>query len=244
MILRGMGIFDRMGRVISSNINSLLDKADDPGKSIELTITEMSDSLRSAKKEIIESLALQKRFGKKVDDLDKDVEKWERRAELALKSEDESLAREALKHKKRIIAERDRTEAQRAEQRGVVLTMKREMERMDQKLEELKARKGTIANEVRRAKKGDDAVTGVGGKAFAEFRRMEGKIDHSRAEGEAMAEVDAALNDGLSETELEAKFAQLEGRGFAADGAKAGSDPIDDEIARLKQKLRIDGKSD
>ncbi|MCA9624781.1 MAG: PspA/IM30 family protein, partial [Myxococcales bacterium] len=130
-----MGIFDRMGRVISSNLNSLLDKAEDPGKSLDLTITEMGDSLRSAKKEIVTALGTQKVLGKKVDELDAEVEKWERRAELALKSEDEDLAREALKQKKRTIAERDRAEAQRAEQRGVVLTMKREMERMEQKLE-------------------------------------------------------------------------------------------------------------
>ncbi len=236
-----MGIFDRMGRVISSNINSLLDKAEDPEKSLDLTITEMSDSLRAAKKEIVEALATQKRLGKKVDDLDADVQKWERRAELALKSDDEALAREAIKHKKRIIAERDRAEAQRAEQRGIVLNMKREMERMEAKLEEMKSRRGTIASEMRRAKKGDALQTGgPGGKAFDEFRRMEGKIDQARAEGEAMMEVDAALNDGLSDVELEAKFAQLEGRGYASDDVKAGSDPIDDEIARLKKKIRID----
>ena len=236
-----MGIFDRMGRVISSNLNSLLDKAEDPEKSLDLTVTEMADSLRAAKKEIVEALGLQKRLGKKVDELDNDVAKWERRAELALTSNDESLAREALKHKKRIIAERDRAEAQRAEQRGVVLTMKREMERMKDKLEELKQRKGSIAGQMRRAKGKGDALSsaGPGGEAFEKFREMEGKIDQKAAEGSAMAEVDAALNDGLSETELEGKFAALEGRGYAQDGTP-GADPIDDEIARLKQKLRID----
>jgi phage shock protein A len=236
-----MGIFDRMGRVISSNINSLLDKAEDPRKSLDLTIGEMEESIRAAKKEIVESLATQKILAKKVEEQDHEVEKWEKRAELALKSGDEELAREAIKHKKRVIADRDRAEAQRAEQRGVVLTMKREMERMENKLEELKSRKGTIASEMRRAKADPLATSGPGGKAFEEFRRMEQKIDEQRAGAEAMGEVDAALKDGLSETELEAKFAQLEGRGFSSDatpGAK-GADPIDDEIARLKKKLRI-----
>ncbi len=239
-----MGIFDRMGKVISSNINTLLDKAEDPKKSLDYTITEMGDSLREAKKEIVEALGTQKRLGKKVDELDNEVDKWERRAELALKSEDEDLAREALKHKKRVVAERDRAEAMRAEQRGVVLTMKREMERMDTKLEELKARKGTLANDMERAKRGaGDGVEGLGasgpgGGAFDDFRRMEAKIDKDRTEVEAFAEVDAALNDGLSEAELEQKFAQLEGRGVSADG-KAGGDAIDDELERLKNKIRI-----
>jgi phage shock protein A len=235
-----MGIFDRMGRVISSNLNSLLDKAEDPKKGLELTIDEMNESLRAAKKEIVEALATQKRLSKKIEENDAEVDKWEKRAELALKSGDEELAREALKHKKRVIGDRDRAEAMRAEQRGVVLNMKREMERMETKLAELKSRKGTIANEMARAKKGDPLSTsGPGGKAFDEFRRMEAKIDQTRAEGEALAEVDAALHDGLSETELEAKFAQLEGRGHGGDG-KPGGDAVDDDLARLKKKLRID----
>jgi phage shock protein A len=238
-----MGIFDRMGKVISGNINALLDKAEDPRKSIELTVEEMGQSLREAKKEIVEALGTQKRLGMKLEEIAKEVDKWDRRAELALKSDDEALAREALKQKKRSVEERDRAEALRAEQRGVVLTMKREMERMEQKLEELKARKGTIANEIMKAKKASAdplATSGAGGKAFDKFREMEDKIDTQRAEVEAFSEVDEALNNGLSETQLEAKFAALEGRGVTPDAAPLGGDVIDDEIARLKQKLRIE----
>ena len=238
-----MGIFDRMGRVISSNLNSLMDKAEDPGKSLDYTVTEMGEALRAAKKEIVAALGTQKVLQKKVGEADRDVEKWEKRAELALKNEDESLAREALKQKKRVVAARDRAEAAAAEQRGVVLSMKREMERMEQKIAELNARKNTIANEMRRAKNAADdplATSGAaGGKAFAKFREMEGKIDQARAEVAAMSEVDAALHEGLSETALEARFAELEGKGFHGDGATPGIDPIDDEIARLKKKMRI-----
>jgi phage shock protein A len=240
-----MGIFDRMGKVISSNINSLLDKAEDPKKSLDLTLEEMGTSIKSAKKEVVEALATQKRLGKKVDELDAEGEKWERRAELALKSGDEELAREALKHKKRVVGERDRAEAMRAEQRGVVLTMKREMERMEQKHEELKVRKGTIAGDIARAKKaGDDPLGGAGGpggKAFEEFRRMEAKVDHDRSEADAMTEVDDVLRDGLSAAELESKFAALEGKGYGSgsSGGAPQQDPIDDELTRLKNKLRI-----
>jgi phage shock protein A len=234
----GMGIFDRMGRVISSNVNSLLDRAEDPRKSLDLIVTQMTDQLREAKGEIIEGLGQEKVLAKKVNELDEEVAKWESRAELALKADDEKLAREALKHKKRVIADRDRAEAMRAEQRGVVLNMKREMERMEQKLEELKARKGSIANEMERARQGGGAESlgsgGAGGGAFAEFRRMEDKIENQRAEAAAHAEVEDALHDGMSDMELEAKFAALEGgRG------PSGDVELDDEIARLKKKLRI-----
>jgi len=241
----GMGIFDRMGRVISSNINSLLDKAEDPKKSIDHTIHEMGESIRGAKKEIVEALGVQKVLSTKVEEADDEVSKWEKRAELALKSEDEQLAREALKHKKRVVGERDRAEAMRAEQRGVVLNMKRELERMEQKHEELKARKGKIAGEMERARRAksstDEAGAPVaGGKAFEKFREMEDKIDQQRAEADAYSEVDEVLLDGaMSDAELERKFAQLEGGGFSSDDEKATDPAIDDELDRLKKKLRI-----
>ncbi len=239
-----MGIFDRMGRVISSNINSLLDKAEDPQKSLDLMTDEMGEQIRAAKREIVEGLGAEKVLAKKVDELDGEVDKWERRAELALQAGDESLARDALKQKKRAVGERDRAEALRAEQRGTVLSMKREMERMEAKLEELKARKNTIAGEIERARQGgveDLGSSNVGGGAFAEFRRMEDKIEQQRAEVEAHAEVAEALRgDGLSDAELEAKFAALEGGGGRPDAGPEGGDPeLDDEIARLKKKLRI-----
>ncbi|MEJ7735190.1 MAG: PspA/IM30 family protein [Polyangiaceae bacterium] len=132
-----MGIFDRMGKVISSNVNALLDKAEDPKKSLDLILEEMKDQLRAAKKEMVDGVAAEKVLRKKVDELDADVERWEKRAELALKAEDEKLAREALVQKKRVVAERDRAEALRAEQRAAVLNMKSEMERMEQKQKEL-----------------------------------------------------------------------------------------------------------
>ena len=79
-----MGIFDRMGKVISSNVNALLEKAEDPKKNIDLIVEEMKDQIRAARKELVETVAAEKVLRKKVEDLDAEVEKWERRAELAL----------------------------------------------------------------------------------------------------------------------------------------------------------------
>lgn len=240
-----MGIFDRMGKVISSNVNALLDKAEDPKKSVDLIVEEMKDQIRAAKKELVEAVAAEKVLRKKVDDLDVDVQKWERRAELALKAEDETLAREALVQKKRIVADRDRAEALRAEQRAAVLNMKRELERMEAKQQELEARKATIASQIRQAKAGGGAE-GLGAKssggAFAEFRRMEDKIEGHVAEAAAAREIDEALRPhGMSDTDLEAKFARLEGGGgsLSGDSKKSANPEIDDELAALKKKIRI-----
>lgn len=237
-----MGIFDRMGRVISSNVNALLDKAEDPKKSIDLLLEEMKDQVRAAKKEIVEGLAAEKMLRKKVDDLDAEVEKWERRAELALKADDEKLAREALVQKKRVVAERDRAEALRGEQRAAVLSMKAELERMESKQQDLESRKGTLATQLKQARGGGGSEglgAKPGGAAFEEFRRMEAKIEGHASEVEAHREVEDALRDGgMSDQDLESKFAALE-RGGTSKDAMPGGPEVDDELARLKKKIRI-----
>lgn len=238
-----MGIFDRMGKVISSNVNALLEKAEDPKKNIDLIVEEMKDQIRAARKELVEAVAAEKVLRKKVEDLDADVEKWERRAELALKANDEKLAREALVQKKRVVTERDRAEALRAEQRATVLTMKSELDRMEGKQQELEVKKGSIAAQLKQARAGGGAENlgaKATGSAFSEFRRMEDKIDGQVAEVAAHREVDDALRDGRMESdELESKFAQLEGRGGTATGDKSAAPEIDDELAALKKKIRI-----
>jgi phage shock protein A len=237
-----MGIFDRMGKVISSNMNALLDKAEDPRKSIDLIVEEMKDQVRAARKELVEGVAAEKILRKKVDDLDAESEKWERRAELALKAEDETLAREALVQKKRVVGDRDRAESLRAEQRSAVLNMKTELERMEQKQKELQAKKGTIATQLKQARGGGGAEglgAKAGGGAFAEFRRMEEKIDGAAAEVQAQREVEDAIHgDRATTEELESKFARLEGRD-GSSGGPAKSPEIDDELAALKKKIRI-----
>ena len=104
--------------------------------------------------------------------------------------------------------------------------------------------KGTLAAQMKQAKAGGGAEglgAKPGGGAFAEFRRMEEKIEGHAAEVAASREVDDALRDGgLSREELEAKFAALERGGPSGSGdEKPGGKEIDDELAALKKKVRI-----
>ena len=126
-----MGIFDRMGRVISANFNSVLDKLEDPKKSLEQTLNEMREQIRAARQEVVRAVASEKQLRGKVEELDKEVEKWDKRAELAVQKDDDDLAREAIVQKRRVVGDRDRAEALRAEQRGAALEMKQELVRME-----------------------------------------------------------------------------------------------------------------
>src|SRR5258708_26366034 len=102
-----MGIFDRMGKVIQSNLNALLDKAEDDRKLIGLNLDEMDEQIKAGHQELVQAVAAEKQLRKKCDGLQTEVTRWDKRAELALKSGDEELAREALKQKKRTMMELD-----------------------------------------------------------------------------------------------------------------------------------------
>lgn len=199
-------------------------------------LEEMKEQITLAQRELVSSFATEKQLAKKVEELDADAERWARRAELALKADDEALAREALVQKRRVVADRDRTEALLTEARATTLRMKSDIERMEEKQKELEARKASIAARIQQSR----VDTGSGsGSAFDEFRRLEGQIEHAEATAAATDEVEAVIQNGsgkrMSDAELEAKFASLEG----GTGGKKGGAEIDDELAALKRKMRV-----
>jgi phage shock protein A len=239
-----MGIFDRMGKVIQSNLNALLERAEDDRKLIELNLDEMDEQVKAGQQEVVQAVAAEKQLRKKADEMRADAERWDRRAELALKSGDEELAREALKQKKRVSGELENVDKARAEQRDVALRMKDDLERMKQKLGVLRLRKGTIAARATQSHGGSESLGAKGrSSAFENFRRMEEKIEGREAEGAAMAEVDDALGRGKQAEDLEAKFRELERQtgqtGPTGMGGAAGGSDVEDDLAALKKRIRI-----
>jgi phage shock protein A len=233
-----------MGRVISSNFNALLDAAEDPTVSLGQTLRDMQEQLRLAKSELVRAVAAERRLKSKIEELDEELARWEKRAELAVESGDDALAMEALRQKRRVASERERTEQLRLQQRGNALEMKSAWEGMRHKFRDFSARKSTIAAQVTQAKAGGGVENlGGGGEAFAEFRAIEDRIDGVDDVVDAQREVDQMLavgarSGGMTRQEVELRFAELEGR--TAGAAEADSSPeLDSELAELKQKLRV-----
>ena len=241
-----MGIFARAGQVLSANFNALLDKAEDPRKSLDQTLIEMREQIHAARKEVVAGVASEKQLKKRVLELDQEVDKWSARAELAVKSNDDALAREALMQKRRAVGERDRAEADRGEQRANALEMKEALERMERKLKEIELRKNTIATQAQIAKAGGGVEglgkVGSGAGAFDEFRRMEDKIERAEHTVLAQSEVNGVLDErglaGMSPAEVEAKFRALES-GAAASPASPAKSEVEDELQALKKRVRI-----
>jgi phage shock protein A len=239
-----MGLFDRMSRVASANFNALLSKLEDPKKEVEHTIREMEQQVRLARQEIVSAVASEDLAKKKVGELDAEIDRWSSRAELAVKHGDDDLAREALRHKRRVVTERDRTAELHKAHAAEAANARSELERMENVVTDVKGKKGLLAARAAQARGGGGAE-GLGARsganAFDEFRRMEDRIDGAETEAAAAREVSRVLDrepgpTGLGPAELEAKFRALE----AGAGKASAADDVDDELSAIKTRLRVD----
>jgi phage shock protein A len=225
-----MGILDRLARSVKANVNSLIDKAEDPAKVIAQTLEDMQDELKKARHEHVQALASVKQLERKVADHVKSSEDWERKAMMALEHGDEELAREALRLKKK--SESDAVEADRlrGQQATYAEDIKTSIDAMEKKVEELKAKRGALAASVARSRSapGSDPLSdgsGPASPALARLKEMQDKIENLEAEAEAHG-----LLDDPKRADLEERFRRLE------KGEKR--DELDDDIAALKARLK------
>jgi phage shock protein A len=238
-----MGLFDRIGRLVRANLNSLISSAEDPEKILEQTVLDMQNDLIQLRQAVAQAIATQKRTERQAGQSLATAEEWYRRAQLALQKGDDTLAREALTRRKSYQDTAETLQAQVQQQSGIVLQMKQNMVKLESKLADAKTKKDMYIARARSAKaseKLNEMMGRVGtGSAMAAFERMEEKVLQLEARSEAIAElsVDAverqfqALESGNDEIdeELAAMKAQ-----FSAGKALPGSDP---ELDQLRAKL-------
>ena len=221
-----MSIFTRMNRALKSNLNSLVESAEDPGKLLDQTVIDLESELRRAKGDLVTQLGTAKRLQKKVEEANEDVIGWENKAVLALKAGDEDLARDALRMKQTAKRNADNLERQAQTAAGEASKLESTIETVEQRVQDLKARKATMAAQIRSAR---DGAAGGGGRfgsgALGELDRLTGRIDPLEAEVEAAAVID----DDPRRAELDARFRALE--------KKTGGAVVEDELAALKRKL-------
>jgi phage shock protein A len=215
-----MGIFSRLSDIINSNINSMLDKAEDPEKIARLIIQEMEDCLVEVRSAAARSMADKKEYDRDIVALEQTRLDWTAKAELAVEKGREDLARGALSAKQRAEREIDsRRQALKAIEE-VSVRRQEDLEKLQAKLDEAKTKHRALvvrreAAEQRIAMRSRIEVNKVD-EAMRRYGQIERKVD----EMEAYADL---INVG--DRSLEAQFQEL-----------AAEESIEKELAEIKRR--------
>lgn len=221
-------MFSRLARLIKSNINALISSSEDPEKMLNQLIIDMTDQLNLAKKQVAGAIADEKRLARQVENEAIKAADWEKKAMLAVKANDDALAKEALSRRK----EHDGLAAQLREQwqkqKAGVEQLKLALRALNGKIEEAKRKKGVLIARKRRAeaqKAIHETMSGLkNASAFETFDEMAGRIEQMEAEAEASAQMSEEFTGDV----LAHKFRELE--------TTAGAD---DDLLSLKRKMGL-----
>lgn len=216
-----MGIFSRFSDIINSNINALLDKAEDPQKMVRLIIQEMEDTLVEVRSTSAKTIAQKKELSRRVERMETDTAQWQAKAELALSKGREDLARAALIERGKADEAVESVKSELANVDEHISKLQQETAQLQEKLADAKSRQkailmrqsaATTRLNVKRnldSSKVDDALN--------RFERYEQKIDSLEAEIESYDMGKKSLADEIADLENDTK--------------------IDDELAALKAKM-------
>ena len=219
-----MGIFQRLGDLLKSNINDLIDKAEDPEKMVKQIIIDMQQELNKSTQALGKAVSSERIAKKQYDDAARTASEWENRAKTALAAGDEELAKKALANK--VKADKDAaaykemydTISQQTE------TIRTQVEVLKSKLEEAKSRQAMLIARSQMAETQKNLAKSTGGfdssSASEKFDRMEEKIMQKEAEAQAFAEIAGQNNETVDEFEKLEKETQ-----------------VDSELARLKAEM-------
>ena len=129
-----MGIFTRFRDIIGSNINAMLDRAEDPEKLIRMMIQEMEDTLIELKAACAGVMAESKKIQRQLQQVEKRAVYWEEKANLAVNKGRDDLAREALLEKRRFSRRSTSLSNELAEHNALLEQYKDEIRQLEEKL--------------------------------------------------------------------------------------------------------------
>jgi phage shock protein A len=216
-----MGIFSRLTDIINSNLNSILDRAEDPEKLIRLVIQEMEDTLVEVRSSTVRTIAERKEIERKLSQLNRDLEEWQRKAELALSRDREDLAKGALVAKSKIAEQIDVLQHQLVHIEEALAKSSEDISRLQEKLTDAKKREKAIVLRHKSAASRlkvntqihDDRIND----AFARFEQVERNLDELEGRAESMdigrkRTLAEEFSDFEASTKVEQELADLKAR--------------------------------
>ncbi|WP_422479994.1 PspA/IM30 family protein [Pleomorphochaeta sp. DL1XJH-081] len=214
-----MGVFSRFMDIVNANINSLLDKAEDPEKMVRLMIQEMEDTLIELKSACADKIAKKAKVDRERTELEALVERWKNRAEMALSKGRDDLAREALIEKRKAQGDLERKLEDWDRYEDIIAKSKEDIGKLEDKLQSLRHRHQSIVERATRAREEQAANETIrkasDAAATSRFDHMEQQVDRMEANSQ--------MNKPKSN--LESKFADLE-----------ELDEIEAELEQLRKK--------
>jgi phage shock protein A len=183
-----MGIFSRFRDIVSSNINAMLDKAEDPEKLISLMIREMEDTLVEIKASCAGVMANKKKVHRQMNEAEAQAKKWEQKAGLAVAKGRDDLAREALLEKRRYSERLDSLERQHSEMNGLVEQYQEDIQQLEEKLRAAREKQRLLVQRHIHANKKKQAQADIrrmeASEAIIKFEEFENRIDRMEAEAD------------------------------------------------------------
>ena len=183
-----MGIFTRFRDIISSNINAMLDKAEDPEKLIRLMIREMEDTLVEIKSACAGVMAGGKKIKRQLDGLETRTHYWEEKAELAVNKGRDDLAREALVEKRKFNRRMETLEGDLAEHDLLIEQYQDDIRQLEEKLKSARDKQRMLVQRHIHARKKMQAQEELrridSSETVMKFDELENRIERMEAEAD------------------------------------------------------------
>jgi phage shock protein A len=184
-----MGIFTRFADIVNSNLNSMLDRAEDPEKLLKLIIQEMEQTLVEVRSSSVKTIAEKKELKRHMADLARNITRWSEKAELAISKGRDDLARAALIEKKNLQDSFGKQENEMTELEAALSRLNEDLSRLQEKLSEAKSRRDsmklrhkTVTSRIKIKRQLDNKSIDD---AFNKFEFYEQKMDRLEAEVES-----------------------------------------------------------
>lgn len=226
-----MGILTRFKDIMASNINAMLDKAEDPEKMIDQTLRNLNSDLGKVKSETAAVMAEEARARRELDECAAEITKMQNYAVKAIEAGNDEDAKQFLAKKNQLTLKQEQLQTTYEVAAKNAMQMRQMHDKLVNDINELESRRSVIKSKLAAAKAQErinkiGSSVGDAANSISAFERMEAKANKALDQANAMAELNAS-GDKASLKDLELKYGS----------ASASTSAVDDELAALKASL-------
>lgn len=214
--------FKRMKTVVSSELNAMLEKAEDPVKMLDQFLRDMGDEIQEVETAVAKQIANEKILKRKADDAQAFVEKRRKQAGQAVDAGEDDLARRALQEKNEYESQAEMLDESWKKAKEDTEKLKVKLDEMKKEYHQMKLKKDSLKARAETAKtrtKLNRTMSSIGGDETRRgFERMEEKVLQYEAEADTTEDI------SYDSKTLDDEFAKLDNK-------------VDDELAELKKTM-------